>query len=45
MGEIPLYSAMMPLDSPIGNTVVIAHPLRDKPNGYINDDKCREAAV
>ncbi|CAG2104530.1 unnamed protein product [Medioppia subpectinata] len=45
MGETPLYSSMMPCDSPLGSTVVIAHPLRDKPNGYINDNKAKEAAV
>lgn len=44
MGEVPYYSTM-PLDSPTGNTVVIAHPLRDKPNGFINGNKCKEAAV
>ncbi|XP_054163903.1 uncharacterized protein LOC128961669 [Oppia nitens] len=45
MGETPLYSSMMPCESPVGSTVVIAHPLRDKPNGYINDNKAKEAAV
>ncbi len=44
MGEITLYSTM-PNDSPIGNTIVISNPLSDKPDGYIIDNKCKEAAV
>ena len=45
MGEIPVYTNLMPIDSPNGNTIVIAHPLRDKPNGFINNYKFKEAAV
>jgi hypothetical protein len=45
MGEVPLYSSIMPMDSPVGNTVVIAHPFNDKPNGIYDENKCKEAAV